>query len=87
MNQHLPPSDKGWLMPTGPTGPPRMTKRQKDWIIRCVQASLAQIPDDRSCHTCDYLRGGGCAQNNHEEVPKEFLAQGCEEWKDDGVPF
>lgn len=51
-----------------------------------LEVLLQAVPDDRSCHTCDYLRDGYCLQWK-ADVPSSALGDGCQEWKDEGAPF
>lgn len=52
-----------------------------------LQQVLAAVPDDRSCHTCDYHRSGTCLASNGEAIPAPVLPVGCKEHQDDGAPF
>lgn len=57
------------------------------FVLESVQRALDEYPTDRSCHTCDYENAGTCRNNDHAEIPPEFMDQGCPSWKDDGAPF
>ena len=41
---------------------------------------------DRGCRGCIRYVGGKCLLYD-SEVPEEFVAQGCDEWRYDDVPF
>lgn len=58
----------------------------EDLCITIIELALKAVPDDRSCHTCDFLHGSMC-RNYDSEIPTEFLEKGCEEWQDHGAPF
>ena len=68
------------------TGGPRLTAKQKQVMRAQLEVLLQAVPDDRSCHTCDYLRDGYCLQWK-ADVPSSALGDGCQEWKDEGAPF
>lgn len=51
-----------------------------------IAKALDAYPQDKSCHTCDFLDGVRCIQWN-QEPPSEALEKGCEHWQDHGAPF
>lgn len=73
----------------------RLTAKQKTELVESLKRALSFLPDDHSCFSCDYFREGSpfeqrppiCAYWDNEPIPDGTLEQGCEEWKDEGVPF
>lgn len=39
------------------------------------------------CGTCDAFNGRGCKRADGAEPPPEVKAEGCPEWRFDGIPF
>lgn len=53
---------------------------------RVTIESILAYPVDRSCHTCDFERGGHCAQWN-QPIPPGHIETGCGRHQAHGAPF
>lgn len=65
-----------------------MTPAQKTRAIAVLTDAMniiKALPDDHSCHGCDYFTKGDCAKWG-APVPEEAQAAGCDEWIED-IPF
>lgn len=51
-----------------------------------LEHGVSQIPDDRSCFTCDYFQEGYCHRWKAPPTP-DFYVKGCGEHKTEGAPF
>ena len=69
----------------------RLTAKFKLDLLVALRKALDAIPDDHSCHSCDLFTRDEqdhpfCVQWQ-ATIPEGNLEDGCDHWKDEGVPF
>lgn len=59
----------------------------REFVLEMVTRAMENVPDCRSCLSCDYFRENGFCVLWNEDVPEETIPVGCDSWQDDGTPF